>query len=244
MKVVVDGLMTNYTDVGQGPVLLILHGWGSSAGMWQRFADYLAKDYRIIALDLPGFGATDEPKTAWKIEDYADFVKKFLTKVTTKQLRGILGHSFGGRVVVDMLDSGWKGADKVIFMDSAGVRHRESRSWRTLAAHRLFGWARKIKPVREFAVQHFGSDDYRAATPMMREMLKLAVSEDKSVQIARIRAEVLVIWGANDITTPLTDLEVFRKIKDAQIEVLKGVGHSAYLEKPEQISQLVRGFLR
>ena len=243
MQIIVDGIMTNYVDVGAGKTLLILHGWGSNATMWGRVINELAKENRVIAVDLPGFGKTDEPSIAWKVNDYAEFVKNFLDKIDVKKLHGILGHSFGGRVIIDMLDSGWNDAKKIIFVDSAGVKHNTSKSWRSLVGNKLLGWARKIKPVREFIVDQFGSDDYRAATPMMREILKLTVSEDKTPQIERIRGDVMIIWGENDKTTPLSDVEIFRRIENSRVEIVAGAGHSVYLEKQDEVVKLIKEFL-
>lgn len=243
-QVIVDGILANYIDAGSGKTLLILHGWGSNVAMWHRVIGDLSKTFRVIAVDLPGFGKTDEPTEAWEVKDYAEFIKKFLDKIDVKKLHGILGHSFGGRVIIDMLDSGWNNAEKIIFVDAAGVKHAQRKGWRTLFGNKLLGWVRKIKPVREFIVQRFGSDDYRAASPMMREILKLTVTEDKTAQIERIKGNALIIWGENDKTTPLSDVEVFRKIKNSHVEIIADAGHSVYIDKPDEVIHLIEEFLK
>jgi len=234
--------MTNYIDAGTGKILLILHGWGSNTAMWGRIIGDLSKKFRVIAVDLPGFGKSDEPSSAWKVADYAKFIEKFLGKIGVSKLHGILGHSFGGRVIIDMLDSGNQKVDKIIFMDAAGVRHKENKPLQSISK-KIFGWAKKVKPVQKLIIRRFGSDDYRAASPMMREILKLTVTEDKSAQIERIRGDVLIIWGENDTTTPLSDVEIFRKIPNSRVEIVADADHNVYLEKPDEVIKLIKDFL-
>ena len=81
MKVIVDGLATEYQDEGHGPVILMLHGWGNTYHVFDAIVPALAKIRRVVRLDLPGFGATERPAEAWYVEDYARFVGAFCAKL-------------------------------------------------------------------------------------------------------------------------------------------------------------------
>ncbi|MCL2280351.1 alpha/beta fold hydrolase, partial [Candidatus Saccharibacteria bacterium] len=73
MQIVVNKILTNYTDRGAGEVVLLLHGWGSNSAMMDDLAGDLVAKYRVIAVDFPGFGGSSEPETAWTVADYAKF---------------------------------------------------------------------------------------------------------------------------------------------------------------------------
>src|SRR5437588_136437 len=116
MNVVVDGLMTNYSKVGAGPVVVCLHGWGDSSATFAKLIDSLKEKYTVLTLDLPGFGATEKPPENWGIDDYAKFVSAWLTKVNTKDTKGIIGHSYGGAVAISGLSAGILKAKKLILL--------------------------------------------------------------------------------------------------------------------------------
>ena len=84
MQVVVDSLLTQYVRKGSGKTVLILHGWADSSKGLAALTNELAQKYDVIAIDLPGFGATQLPPQAWGLTDYADFVKHFLEKIVQK----------------------------------------------------------------------------------------------------------------------------------------------------------------
>ena len=74
----IDGININYEKKGEGEFVLFLHGWGSNIKLWQGLMDTVAPKYTALALDMPGFGESDEPKEAWNVDDYVDFVLKFV----------------------------------------------------------------------------------------------------------------------------------------------------------------------
>jgi len=98
MQIVVNGLLTNYNVFGdeKNKPLLILHGWQNSSADWTLIAKEL-KEYKVILLDLPGFGQTAQPNSDFSIYDYAKFVEDFLDKLEYKKIT-LLGHSMGARI--------------------------------------------------------------------------------------------------------------------------------------------------
>src|SRR3989344_3222224 len=120
MQAVVEGLLTNYEVVGGGDrKLLILHGWGGSLGDWRRVASDLGTGYKIVLVDLPGFGHTQRPGEVWGVDEYAGWVTSFLDKLKIKRT-AVLGHSFGGRVAIAMAAGKYKKkAERLILVDAA-----------------------------------------------------------------------------------------------------------------------------
>ena len=92
----IDDLNINYKIIGDGDLVVLLHGWGQNIEMMQPLVGGL-KNKKVLIIDLPGFGLSDEPKTVWSIEDYADFVHKIVLHFGYEKC-SIIGHSFGGKI--------------------------------------------------------------------------------------------------------------------------------------------------
>src|SRR3989344_6646864 len=107
-KILIKDIETNYKVFGQGlPAqtgrpMIVLHGWGSNSARWEKVAELLGeKNIQVFVPDLPGFGQTPEPKTAWDLNNYVEWVKEFSEKIPELN-HGffLLGHSFGGSLAV------------------------------------------------------------------------------------------------------------------------------------------------
>src|SRR5258708_5008872 len=123
MHIVVDGILIHYQIIGdKKPALVILHGWKRSQNEWMLIAKQLTDRFTIVLLDLPGFGQTPKPNTAYSIYEYATFVEHFLDKLELKKAT-ILGHSFGGRIGI-ILAAKTQRVEKLILVDAAGVEKK------------------------------------------------------------------------------------------------------------------------
>lgn len=112
---------THYIDIGAGTPIVILHGWGSSASTWQASMEHLSRQgFRCIAVDLPGFGQTQEPPTAWNLADYTSFVRDFLAQVGVGRFV-LLGHSFGGRIAIDYTSRYGEEVAALVLSAAAGI---------------------------------------------------------------------------------------------------------------------------
>ena len=76
--VTIDDLNICYTDEGEGKTIVLFHGWGANKEAFTPIIKKLSGYMRVVALDFPWFGKSDEPKEIWDVEHYADFMKKFL----------------------------------------------------------------------------------------------------------------------------------------------------------------------
>lgn len=97
----IDSIAVNYIDEGEGEIILLLHGWGANVTLYAGIIEVLARNHRVIALDMPGFGKTPEPPAPWCVDDYVDFVVRFIASFRVSKL-SIVVHSFGGRVFFKM----------------------------------------------------------------------------------------------------------------------------------------------
>ena len=95
----INGLETYFTMEGRGDAVILLHGWGTSSQSLAPLCGALADSFRVLAVDLPGFGWSMAPPTAWGTAEYAGHVER-LMRETGIQGAAFLGHSFGGRVAI------------------------------------------------------------------------------------------------------------------------------------------------
>jgi len=248
----IEDISVNYIDEGEGDVILLLHGWGSNITLFRGIIETLSPGHRVVAPDMPGFGKTPEPPEPWCVDDYVDFVMKFLDSLHIKEF-SVLVHSFGGRVLFKMnaRENLPYIIHKAVLIDSAGIMPK--KTWKQRMGLRLYKMARWVMSTR---VLHFlypdavedmrrkrGSADYNNATPTMRETLVRVVNEDLKPLIGRMSCPTLLIWGDADTATPLTDARTMEGlIKDAGLIVCKGAGHYSFLEQPVKVHGALRAF--
>lgn len=249
----IDGININYEKKGEGEFVLFLHGWGSNIKLWQGLMDTVAPKYTALALDMPGFGESNEPKEAWSVDDYVDFVLKFVDLFKPESLI-LVGHSFGGRVIIKMLNRELPfEVKKIILIDAAGIKPKKTLKQKiSLLAYKTGRKIMETKPLKAMfpdAVENMrkkrGSADYNSATPIMRQTLVKVVNEDLTKLLPNIKASSLLVWGTNDTATPLSDGEKMEKlIPDAGLVKIQGAGHYSFLEAPELVSRVVKSFLK
>ena len=127
MECQVKGLRVNYEVKGQGETVLLLHGWASSLQPYGALMEQLSAKYRVIAVDFPGMGNSEEPKEPWDVDGFADFVLAFLEQFAIKKL-SLVGHSYGGRVIIKLANRQLPFAiDKIVLIDSAGIKPPASK---------------------------------------------------------------------------------------------------------------------
>ena len=247
----VMGLHTNYITAGQGEPVLLLHGWGSSIVPYNRLIRLLQRKYFVIAVDLPGFGGTQEPPEPWDVDAYVDFILEFLKAISPEKL-SLVGHSFGGRCIIKMMHRQLPfKAEKLVLVDSAGIKPQPSKKQSLRSRiYRLGKWFVTRKPVAklfpdalEALKKKFGSADYAAASPMMRQCLVRVVNEDLSHLLPSIQPPTLLVWGENDTATPLSDGQQMEKaIPNAGLAVIKNAGHYSFLDQPMVFESIMASF--
>ncbi len=250
MKMKIGDIEVNYFSMGQpddGEAVIMLHGWGANSGLFINAAEPVASKYFVAAPDMPGFGETPEPPFAWQVDDYTDFVIEFIKKLGLKKVI-LLGHSFGGRVIIKLVNRKNLPFEvtKIILVDAAGIRPEKTAE--QLKKEKLMKIGKKIlapaPKLLEKMQTMVGSADYRAASPLMKKILVNVVNEDLSHLLPGISEETLLIWGTLDTATPITDAEKMEKlIPDAGLARIEGVGHYSFLENPVVFDAILESYL-
>ncbi|MCL2036383.1 MAG: alpha/beta hydrolase [Oscillospiraceae bacterium] len=255
MFIEIKGVKTHYIEAGTGDPLLILHGWGCDASVYSRVVEQLSKRYRVILPELPGFGQSEEPPAdsgGWTVLDYAVFVREFcVTMGLTAKPLIIFAHSLGCRISVKFISmyepqEAFPEITKIIFTGAAGIKPKSTAAQKRRA--RLFKLKKLfLKPFPKLVEKmrrKYGSADYRNASPIMRQTLVKIVNEDLRNLLPQIKKEVLLIWGENDDSTPLSDGKLMEELlPNAGLAVIKNAGHYAFLEQPELFAKILDSYL-
>ena len=247
----INGLKMRYDRYGDGPqAVIVMHGWGCKASTVQVLADAATSPQTTVYnLDLPGFGASQEPPADWGVYDYAHFIEAFSDALGI-ECPVLVGHSYGGRIAIVYASE--RPVGKLILVDSAGIKPR--RSLKYYAKVYSFKAAKHLLPLvlgRKKGAEIIdrmrgksGSADYQAASPVMRRVMSTSVNQDLRHLLPDIKAPTLLIWGENDTATPLRDARLMeRLVPDAGLVSYPGCGHYSFLERPAQTTAVIRSFL-
>lgn len=252
MKVIVHNLAVEYNDTGEGPLLLFLHGWGSSSKAFDALGGALKDKYRIITVDFPGFGGTQQPKEDWFIADYAKFVADFLQKVAPQtDVYALFGHSFGGRVIVKAVSHNVVSADKLILMGAAGIKPKTTAKLRFFKLIAKVGkglmalpvLSRFAAPLRQRLYGAIGSTDYLNSGSMKKIFLN-TINEDLRDDARRISTPALLLWGEQDMETPLDQgREMQSLLQSASLKTFPQAGHYVFLDEKDGVLKQIEDFL-
>lgn len=250
MQVVVDGLLTAYERGGKGKTVVLLHGWGDRAAGLRGLQTALAKQFDVIAPDLPGFGGTQAPPRVWGLDQYAGFIGHFLHKIGVADVYAYVTHSNGGAIVLRGLAREALAAERIILLASAGIRGERKGRMRLVRYATKAGKAltaplpavtkRKLRQKLYTAV---GSD--LLVAEHLQETFKKVVSDDVRADTAAITVPALFVYGEQDQETPVRYGELFHElIPGSTLEILPGAGHFVHLDRPQAVVRAIEEFLR
>lgn len=249
-SVLIDGLNISYIDEGCGKCIVLFHGWGASKEAFTPIIKRLSTYMRVVAPDFPGFGKSDEPDGIWDVASYADFMKKFL-KETGSEDAIWLGHSFGGRVIIKLFENAEIKPEKIVLVDSAGVKPKRGADYYIkVYGYKLGKKLLKLPVINKTGlyekwVKNAGSSDYKSLSENMRATMSRVVNEDLKCCMGKINVPTLLIWGECDSATPLSDAHIMNKlIPDSGIVVLEGAGHFSYLDRPGKFFAALEYFVK
>lgn len=249
MKTIVSGLAIEYQEEGNGPAAIFLHGWKDDLHSFDPLIPHLSPHFKIVRLDLPGFGESELPRAPWKLDDYVDIVAAFVEKRSLHPAI-LLGHSLGGRICIKGVSRGVLRAEKIILIASAGVADRNTVRNQTLKVLAKVGKIATLPlprgvrhKLRETMYKKIRSDYADAGE--LRETLVNILKEDLSLAAKSMRAPTLLIWGSADTETPLEEgVRLSELIEGAVLDVVQAAGHFVHRENPARVAELILRFAK
>jgi pimeloyl-ACP methyl ester carboxylesterase len=250
MQVVVDTLLTHYEVAGKGKTIVLLHGWGDTMAGVRGLAEALKSRYRVLLVDLPGFGGTQAPTGVWGLDDYAQFLRDLLDKIDEKKIFAVIGHSNGGAIAIRGLSAETFTADKLVLLASAGIRGEYKGRMRALKYLTKAGkvLASPLPKAVQRRLRHrlyktVGSD--LLVAEHLQESFKKVVAQDVRADAAKLSVPVLLIYGDQDGDTPVWYGEAFHQaISGSTLEILPGAGHFVHIDRGDDVERAVKDFLK
>ncbi|MBL4838314.1 MAG: alpha/beta fold hydrolase [Kordiimonadaceae bacterium] len=262
-SITVNGIKTNYHDVGEGRPVILIHGSGPGVTAWANWRmnlPVLAEGARVIAPDMLGFGYTDRPADSkYTMERWCDHLIGLADALGLDDF-DIVGNSFGGALAVSMAANHPQRVRKMVLMGAAGIDFEL-----TEALDKVWGYEPSIKAMREmldiFAYDNsLVSDElaelrYKASiqpgfqeafsamfpAPRQQHITALSTPED---QIAKIECETLILHGREDTVLPMSNsLRFLDLIKNSELHVFGKCGHWTQIEHKDTFNKMVSDFL-
>ncbi len=231
------------------PTIIILHGWGLKGSVYGKLIAILRKkDYKVFAPDLPGFASKSLVKDSMVLDDYVEFIHRFIEK--NKLSKPILiGHSFGGRIAIKYVWRYPEDVSKIILTGVPVIRHQSLGKKLAYVAAIIGGKILRAFPIqvqdisRKVLYRSIGEWDYYKAGPL-RQVFKNIIGEELIIYVKSIQIPVLLVWGGDDHITPFSDVEKIKKlIPYAQSIIVSNADHKLPYLKPQEFFAAVQSFL-
>lgn len=249
MQIIVDGMLAHYERAGKGPVLLILPGWADTSRSWIALQTDLRKSYDVIILDMPGFGGSQAPSTAWGLAEYSGFVRQFIQKLNPGPIHAIIGHSNGGSIAIKLLSGNLLEADRLVLIASAGIRDRQKGRKGALYLAAKTGKA-LTAPLPRSVRQGLRARLYRQAgsdllvAEHMQDTFKKIVAEDMQAAAPSVQVPALLLYGTEDKDTPPSFGERYAGlIPSSKLVMIPGAGHFVHVDEPAAVNKNLLEFL-
>lgn len=229
--------------------MLMLHGWADSSKGLDGLNKALAADHKVLALDLPGFGGTQTPKTAWDLDDYARFTASVLDKLKLKQPYAVIGHSNGGALAVRAVSMGLLKPDKLVLLAASGVRTNNAAKRvflkilaKTGSIATLWMPERYRLALRKGLYGAAGSD--MLVKPELEDTFKKTVRQDVQGDAAVLNVPTLLVYAADDDQIPVADGKQYHSlIRGSRLKIVKDAGHFVHRDQPGKVAGLTKEFL-
>ncbi|MEZ5428220.1 MAG: alpha/beta hydrolase [Pyrinomonadaceae bacterium] len=261
----IDGVRVHYQEKGSGTPLVLIHGYTSSTYSWKDVFDPLAEKYRVIAVDLKGFGFSAKPDGDYTRRAQGELVAGLLDHLKIERA-WVAGNSMGGETALNLALHHPEKVSGLILIDSSGVRLPGRTSlvpWyaqtpvlgRLLTALALTG----DKLVREGLQKSFYDDskidDERISyyyQPLKTRGGQLAAMRARTQyvlhpiedEISKIGVPTLILWGAEDeVIPPEAGRKMNSLIKDSKLTVIEKCGHLPQEEMPGRILREMEDFI-
>lgn len=249
MNIIVDNLDTHVEVSGGGLAMLMVHGWKDNLNTFDALTNELQNDFKIIRIDLPGFGRSQMPPEAWDVSQYAEFIKKVLLKLEETELYAAIGHSMGGRILMNAIGRRVLDPAKLVLIASAGIPDTGGAKKATFSIIAKGGkLVASVLPKSQqdklkSKLYKMADSDYGDAGEL-GEIFKKMVTEDSRKYAPNVHPETLLIYSSNDKLTPPSFGEEFKKlIPNSRLEIPGSYGHNIHKNKPEVVLKLLRDFL-
>jgi pimeloyl-ACP methyl ester carboxylesterase len=265
------GRALSYVEVGSGPVLLLIHGMAGTHATWQAVIEPLAERHTVIAVDLPGHGASEAGAGDYSLGSLAAGLRDLLVKLGHERAT-LVGHSLGGGIAMQFAYQFPEITERLVLVSSGGLGPEVNPVLRAAAlpGANLFiaataGPGRVAGAALARGLATVGLQPSADVAEFARGYASLADAPRRSAFLATLRAvvgtdgqrvdagdrlylaegvPVLIIWGRRDRIIPVAHAErAHEAIPDSRLEIFDAAGHMPQLEVPARFVAVLERFL-
>lgn len=253
----------HYNEAGSGEPVIMLHGGGPGASGWsnyQRNIAALSDSYRVLLVDLPGFGKSDYLALHESLPTVAARAVRDLMNTLGLDKANLVGNSMGGATSVTFAIDYPDRVDKLVLMGAAGFHLKSTFVPTPTEGIKVLNQVAK-SPTKEGMrlIDLMVYDSSFLTDELLDQRLDAALANfrpdvvneppppwrDFTQDLGKVKAKTLVIWGRDDRVVPFDGcLQYLWGLPDAQLHVFSKCGHWAQFEHPEEFNELVASFLK
>jgi pimeloyl-ACP methyl ester carboxylesterase len=247
----------HYRDQGKGFPLIFIHGFCETHEIWKLVADSLSSDFRVITIDLPGFGKSTALPAPHSLDDVADTLLDFIQNKLKLSLCAVMGHSLGGYIVLAMIEKDPARFPCFGLIHSTAYPDSEERK-----ANRLkvidFVQAHGVKPFIESFIPplfydlsnpHIPATVALASTTPMQTLVSytqaMRLRPDRTTVIQSFNKPILIVAGREDKIISLESVTLLASLSiNVHLIVLDCVAHMGMLEDSEEVIDTIQNFIQ
>ena len=223
--------------------ILLLHGWAVDLEPYQEILNLLARRYQVIAPYLPGFGKSTAPEYIQDYSDYAEVLANFIKVLKLPKVH-VIGHSLGGGFAIALAALKPSLVSSLIVADSTGI---PLGSVPEVLLRRSIEMPAQMGQMKlQTFLQIVQCLLYNSLFNPQRVIQTAGLALEKDIRpiLPHILSPCLILWGGNDILTPIYFAQEFAQgIKDSKLQILPGVYHEWSLFYPEKFTGSIFDFI-
>ncbi|MBR3264130.1 alpha/beta hydrolase [Candidatus Saccharibacteria bacterium] len=214
--------------------LYVIHGWTYTVEPWKTTIEILEKHgITIKMLHVPGL--TSPSDKVWTIKDYIKWADKNIPDGAIA-----LGHSNGGRILLNLLSQNPNKLKHVILLDAAGVYEESKKRDLARKVSKFAAPLKNIKPLRKVYHKLLGASDYDRAPENMKKTLANMLESDKKLNLEKVSTPATILWGKMDSVTPPRQAAVMhRHLKNSEIKYFENWTHAPYICDPSGLAKAI-----
>jgi len=212
--------------------LYIVHGWTYTVEPWKKTLELMReKGLSVRMLHVPGL--TEESKKVFTIEDYVKWAEKEIPDGAVA-----LGHSNGGRILLNMCAEDPDKLKYLILLDSAGIYEPSTKKKMVEKIAKLGKPLKKVPLIDKAFHKITGSTDYSKAPDNMKETLRNMLASDKELDLTKVETKTCILWGKKDTTTPPRQATaMYEKLPNAELKFYANWTHAPYISNPDELAR-------
>ncbi|MFA9188247.1 alpha/beta hydrolase [Flavobacterium sp. FBOR7N2.3] len=260
LTIPVNNFELSYDDLGEGNVpIIFLHGFPFDKSMWQGQLDFLKSAYRVITVDIRGFGKSTDEKSPLSINLFAEDLIAFMDELEIQKAI-VCGLSMGGFITLNAHERFPDRFEALILADTqciADTPEVKEKRYEAISEIEVNGVANFNEG---FIKKVFHEDSFTNKKELVEELRSVVFSNSEHIiqqglvalaersetcsTLDKINIPTLIICGREDIVTPLTESEAMKEsIKGATLQVIENAGHVSNLEQPDEFNKHLLDFL-